>query len=275
METLNKVVENLIHQNGTTSESDGEHCEECGTLIPPLKIFILGKERWVQPVCECYQKKMLQEREVFQNYQKKREVERLFSISDIGERYQEASFNEFVMRKGAENAFKAATHYAENFTAYKLQSLILYGVPGNGKTHLAASVHNHLQKQGKISIFVRMPDLLGKIRATFDKGKQESEEQILKALSICDLLIIDDLGAEKLTDWVEDILYRIIDGRYRMKKPVMATSNLDPELLDGKLGRRIYDRLEEMSQPIENKATSYRREKAKLRTTKFKKFLEE
>lgn len=269
------MVENLVHQNGTTSESEGEICKDCGTLIPPMKIEILGKERWVQPVCECYQKKILQEREQFQNYQKKREVERLFSISDIGERYEEASFNQFTMREGAENVFKATTHYAKNFEEYKLQSLLLYGVPGNGKTHLAASVHNYLKKQGKIVVFVRMPDLLGKIRATFGKDKQESEAQILKALSVCDLLIIDDLGAEKLTDWVEDILYRIIDGRYRMKKPVMATSNLDPELLAGKLGRRIYDRLEEMSQPIENRATSYRREKAKLRTAKFKKFLEE
>lgn len=223
----------------------------------------------VQPVCKCEADIKKQEIEKFQNVQREREVRELFSISDIGERYEKADFENFAIRPGAENALKIAKYYANNFNEFGLESIMLWGIPGNGKSHLAAAVHNHLRKTGKIVVFVSMPDLLKKIKATFNKGNSESEEQILKALNICDLLIIDDIGAEKTSEWVEEIIFLIIDNRYRRKKPIMITSNLDPKFLAGKIGIRAYDRILEMSQPIENKATSYRREAAKGRLSKF------
>ena len=103
MDPITKVVEDLVHQNTTTSKSDGEVCEDCGKHIPPLKLEILGKERWVQPVCECYQKKKLNELADFQNYQRKQDVRKLFSISDIGERYTTSSFQQYAPRPGSEN----------------------------------------------------------------------------------------------------------------------------------------------------------------------------
>lgn len=272
---MGNLFDKLATQNGTNSQSEGVRCEYCDTLIPPLKVEVMGKERWVQPVCKCESIKIKEELKRYENHQREREVERLFSISDIGDRYKDITFDNFLHREGSEKAFKIAKYYAEHFDEFGLESIMLWGVPGNGKTHLAAATHNYLKTLGKIVVFVSMPELLERIRSTFDKNNPESEVQILKALSICDLLIIDDIGAEKPSPWVEDIVYRIIDGRYRRKRPIMATSNLEPKRLAGVIGTRSYDRMVEMSQPIENTATSYRREVAKGRMSKFDELLRE
>lgn len=262
-------MQDLLTKTGTTSHSEGVRCEHCNEIVPPLEIEVLGNTRWVQPICKCEADIQKAELETYKNAQREREVRELFSISELGERFEESDFTNFDSRPGAETAEKIAKYYANNFEEFGLESILLWGVPGNGKSHLAAAVHNQLRKQGKVVVFVSMPDLLNKIKATFNKGNNESEQQILKALNICDLLIIDDIGAEKTSDWVQEIVFLIIDNRYRRNKPVMATSNLEPKQLAGQIGRRSYDRMVEMSQPIENKATSYRRQVAKNRLSKF------
>lgn len=255
---------------GTTSQSKGENCIHCGALIPPLEVEILGKCRWVQPVCQCVADKLREDIKRAENMQREREVRELFSISNIGDRYEHVSFENFQPREGAEKSFKIAQHYTNNFENFGLESILFWGVPGNGKSHLAAAIHNELIKQHRVVVFISMPDLLEKIKATFsNKQSKESESKILKALNLCDLLIIDDIGAEKTSDWVQEVIFRIVDSRYRRKKPILATSNLEPKLLSERIGARAYDRLVEMSQPIENKATSYRREIAKNRISKF------
>lgn len=254
---------------GTTSQSKGENCIHCETLIPPLEVEVLGKIRWVQPVCQCVADKLREEIKRAESFQREREVRELFSISNIGERFETVSFENFQSREGAEKTFKIARHYAEHFEEFGLESILFWGVPGNGKSHLAAAIHNELIKQHKVIVFISMPELLEKIKATFNKQSKENESQILKALNLCDLLIIDDIGAEKASEWVQEVIFRIVDARYRRKKPILATSNLEPKLLSDRIGARAYDRLVEMSQPIENKATSFRRLIAKNRVSKF------
>lgn len=272
---MNKAVDILFSMTGTSSQSEGVKCTYCGNVVPPLKVELLGNTRWVQPICECEAKKNKEEIIKFQNVQREREVRELFSISDIGERYESAGFDEFEVRIGAENAYKIAIHYSQNFEEFGLESLLLWGEPGNGKSHLAAAIHNNLRKQNKVVVFISMPDLLKKIRSTFNRNSEESEEQILRALNLCDLLIIDDIGAEKVSEWVQEVIFIIVDSRYRRNRPILATSNLEPKQLADRIGKRAYDRLVEMSQPIENKATSYRREIAKNRVSKFDRLINE
>lgn len=275
METLQKIIEDLAAKNMTDSLSEGKKCPHCGEVVPPLEIEVLGKKRWVQPVCKCEADIQKAEIETYKNAQREREVRELFAISDLGDRFENASFDNYQTRPGAEKAEKISRYYAENFSEFGLESILLWGIPGNGKSHLAAAVHNHLRKQGKVVVFVSMPELLKRIKSTFGNGNKESEQQILKALNICDLLIIDDIGAEKTSDWVQEIIFLIIDNRYRRNKPVMATSNLEPKELAERIGKRSYDRVLEISQPIENKATSYRREVARGRVSKFDRIINE
>jgi DNA replication protein DnaC len=91
----------------------------------------------------------------------------------------------------------------------------------------------------------------------------------MRALLECDLLILDDIGAEKVTDWVEETIFNIIAGRYRKEFPIFYTSNLQPKELLDKLGKRSYDRMIETSVMVENKATSYRKFIAKERMKRF------
>ncbi|MED4076325.1 ATP-binding protein [Lysinibacillus fusiformis] len=268
MKGIAKVMNDIVTTNMTASHSS-EICNHCGNEIKAIPVEVLGRTRWVQPVCQCEQDIKKAEVERLIRAKEENEVRTLFSISNIGDRYLNANFDNFLMRQGAEKAFKAAKYYAENFAEFGAESLLLWGDVGNGKTHLAASVHNHLVAQGKVVVFISMPELLGKIRATFNKNNNESEQQIMKALMICDLLIIDDLGAEKISDWVLETMFQIFDGRSRRKKPILATSNLNPKDLPEQIGKRIPDRLIEMSQPVKNEATSYRREIAKGRLSKF------
>lgn len=262
-----------MDQNQTTSPY--KLCSICHEPVPAIEVDVMGMKRWVQPKCKCEVEAFDAEQKEFQNFQREREVRELFSISQVGDRYLQADFKNFQMRAGSENALKVSQYYVDKFETFGRESLLLWGDPGNGKTHLAAAIHNALREKGMVVVFVSMPDLLSKIKATFNRNNKESEEQILRALSICDLLIIDDLGAEKTSDWVEETIFKIIDNRYRRNKPILATSNMAPKELPEQIGKRANDRIVEMMQPIENKATSFRREHAKERFGQFKAFLQE
>lgn len=258
----------VIAKSQTTSHSS-KTCPYCQNEVPAIEVELFGRKRWVQPVCLCEQDAKKAAMDKLIRAKEENEVRELFSISNIGDKFLNASFENFEVRNGSENAYKIAKHYAEHYEEYGYDSIMLWGEPGNGKTHLAAAVHNHLIAQEKTVVFISMPELLNKIKATFNRNNKETEQQILKALNVCDLLVIDDLGAEKTSDWVQEMVFTIIDGRYRREKPILATSNIEPNYLIDKIGKRAYDRILEMSQPIENKATSYRREIAKQRMSKF------
>jgi DNA replication protein DnaC len=231
---------------------------------------LFGKKRYVQPVCECVAEKLDEDTKKAADRLREQELKRLFSINDLGERFNESSFSNFMIRQGAESCFKIAQKYVNEFEEWEGESLMFWGEPGNGKSHLATAVANELTSRGKRVVFISMPDLLEKIKATFNKNSVESEADIMRGLQMCDLLVIDDIGAEKVSDWVQEVIFRIVDGRYKKVKPIMATSNLEPKELAERIGKRAYDRLIEISQPIKNEATSYRREKAKARMERFK-----
>lgn len=261
------MLNNIVNQN--IADSASKLCEHCGQFVEAIEVNICGIVRKVQPVCQCEKDRVLAETHRIQKAKEDNELRALFSISNLGYKYLNVTFDDFIIREGMDKVHKITKHYALNFDEFGYESLLIWGDPGNGKTMLVAAVHNHLKQQGKTVVFITMPELLGKIKATFNRNNIESEEQIMKGLMACDLLIIDDLGAEKVSDWVQETIFRIIDGRVKCKKPILATSNLSIEQLDDKLGKRISDRLTEVSQPLENRATSYRVEIAKQRRGKF------
>lgn len=252
--------------------SDQEHvCPYCGKVVPKFSFTLTSskgvpKVFTVQPACKCeaeaYDRGIL---EVVER-KEKNEIERKFAISSLGDRFAESRFDTFQARNGAEKAYTYAKQYAQSFPDYGGDGLLIWGEPGNGKSHLAAAVCHTVKEKGYIPVFQSVPELLERIRHTFSGRKNaESERGIMDALLECDLLVLDDIGAEKVTDWVQDILFRIVDGRYRQKKPILYTSNLRPSELQERLGGRIYDRMMETSLLIENKATSFRMEVAKQR----------
>jgi DNA replication protein DnaC len=269
MASMGEGMAQLIGElSGVRSASEEYICPHCKQSVPKKVIRVLDREFVVQPVCACEWKAIEAEQRRKEREEQMRKIDDMFGLPAIDQRFAGASFENYTIRPGSENAYRFARRYAESFNPENYESLMLWGDPGNGKTHLAAAVRNHLRGKGKIVVFMCVPELLAKIRSTFGGRSKESEAEIMRGLMSCELLILDDIGAEKLTDWVQDVMFRIIDGRYRTSKPTMYTSNLSPNDLRDRLGQRIYDRVIECSLAIENKATSYREEKAQARLNK-------
>lgn len=270
-ESIGRVMTRIVNTSACNEETEGYTCEHCNKYIAAITVEVpqLRIKNKILPTCECVVEREEAKIREAQNFAKKREIEKLFSISNLGERFSKSTFESFLDRNGSETAYKIAMKYVKTFKEWNGESLMIWGDPGNGKTHLAAAIVNELSEKGYIVVFQSVPELLQRIRSTFNSENKENETQIMRALLECDLLILDDIGAEKTTEWVEEKLFNIIDGRYRKELPTLYTSNLQPKELQNQVGKRSYDRMVETSLTVENKAESYRREIAKQRLQRF------
>lgn len=270
-ESIGSVMTRIVNTSACNEETEGYTCEHCNKYIAAITIEVpeLLIKNKILPTCECVVEREEAKIREAQNFAKKREIEKLFSISNLGERFSKSTFESFLDRNGSETAHKIAMKYVKTYKEWNGESLMVWGEPGNGKTHLAAAIASELSKKGYIVVFQSVPELLQRIRSTFNNENKENETQIMRALLECDLLILDDIGAEKTTEWVEEKLFNIIDGRYRKELPTLYTSNLQPKEIQNQVGKRSYDRMVETSLIVENKAESYRREIAKQRLQRF------
>ena len=270
-ESIGRVMTRIVNTSACSEETEGYTCEHCNKYIAAITVEVpqLRIKNKILPTCECVVEREEAKIREAQNFAKKREIEKLFSISNLGERFSKSTFESFLDRNGSETAYKVAVKYVKTFKEWNGESLMLWGEPGNGKTPLAAAIVNELSKKGYIVVFQSVPELLQRIRSTFNSENKENETQIMRALLECDLLILDDIGAEKTTEWVEEKLFNIIDGRYRKELPTLYTSNLEPKELKNQVGKLSYDRMVETSLTVKNEAASYRREIAKQRLQRF------
>ena len=125
--------------------------------------------------------------------------------------------------------------------------LWLMGDTGTGKTTLAMLVSKETLKHGHSVAIYSLPKLLARIRSTFDaQAGEESYSEFFERLCDVDLLHIDDLGAEKQTEWVLEQLYALINERYEREKPIVVTTNLDQLELEKQIGERTVSRLVEI-----------------------------
>ena len=151
-----------------------------------------------------------------------------------------------------------ARKYVDNFPEMKKRGkgLLLYGTVGTGKTYTAACIANELISRGRpclVTNFARITNTL--------QGMFEGKQRYLDDFNRLDLLVIDDLAAERDTSYMNEMIFNIIDSRYRSGKPLIVTSNLTKAdlMASGSIDRqRIYSRLLEMCVPIEVKGTDRR-----------------
>lgn len=142
----------------------------------------------------------------------------------------------------------------ERYLKGEIDGLLFVGRAGTGKTVLASLLTRGLiAKNGAEVQFVSVPSLLADLRDTFSKNNQQGAAQKVKNLIAAEHLILDDLGAEKTTDWTTEILYLIINGRYVEKKGIIVTSNCFPSELASRLGERTLSRLAEMCELVKFK----------------------
>ena len=272
----------------TKEELQIKNCKFCGKELQPIGLYMKVLDRWKwyhrgsYEDCDCpeaveYRKKIEEElareraererREKERAYREK--IERLLKESKLGERFKSRTFENFEITKKNKFAYEIAKKYADEFEKYLKSGLGLMftGSYGAGKTHLAAAICHELIKKGFQPIFGTMITLLEKIKATYDEYALENEEQIINKYLSCDLLIIDDLGKEKPSEWALEKLYYIINSRYEAMKPVVITSNYDIERLKVRLtlkdnsetAEAIISRLYEMCRGVHLDDEDYRK----------------
>lgn len=144
----------------------------------------------------------------------------------------------FIVDGGNAKAFKLT----KKFIADEIDGLFLYGGVGTGKTMLATKIL--YEYKWKSARFIGVSKLLSELRDTFNTNKRYTT--IIDNLIKYELLVLDDLGAEKITDWTVEVLYLIINGRYENMKKLIVTSNCSPKLLSKRLNDRITSRIIEM-----------------------------
>src|SRR5438876_10510681 len=132
-----------------------------------------------------------------------------------------------------------------------VKGLVLMGGCGTGKTHLAVAALQEIiqsDKPGKL-LFSNFQDLIQEIQASFDPESPVDKSEILRPLLEADLLVLDELGSQKPSNFVHDILYYVINTRYNNVRTTIFTTNYADDLTD-RIGDRLCSRLFEMTYPI-------------------------
>ena len=131
------------------------------------------------------------------------------------------------------------------------RGLWLFGDTGTGKTTLAMLISKAALAAGRSVAIYSLPKLLARIRQTYDaEPGGDSYLAFFERLTAVDLLHIDDLGAEKRSDWVLEQLYALVNERYEAERSVLITTNLPHEELEEQIGQRTVSRLSQMCDEI-------------------------
>src|SRR2546421_11024622 len=186
--------------------------------------------------------------------------------SNIPKRYQHCTLGNFTAyNESLEKAVAQAKRMADAFPDVP-RGLFLEGQPGVGKTHLAVAVLKQaIQTTGARGLFYDTRDLLRVIRSTYDPSTRTTELDILRPVMTAELLVLDDLGAEKTSEWVDETMNLIVNTRYNERRLTIFTSNYadipdetEPNSLLFRIGARMRSRLNEMCEFVVLDGADYR-----------------
>ena len=255
------MITDAISENVSKSESESEYMGEDGLLHcgvchrkTQVEIEFLGKKKKVRCICDCEKKEL----DAHKEKERQEELERQRRIC-----FAETNMVNWTFENDdGKNAklSEAMKNYVKNFTDFKKdgKGLLLYGTVGTGKTYYAACIANSLIDQGYSVLMTNFARLTNQIQ-----GRFEDKQEFIDSINKYTLLIIDDLGAERKSDFMQEMVFNIIDSRYRSGLPFIITTNLTAEEIKKPQEicySRIYDRVLERCFPIEVTGVSRRRQ---------------
>ncbi len=197
---------------------------------------------------------------------KQKKQSNLIERARIPKRYTDCHFHSYkVFNASQERAFRYASRLSMEYPAVE-RGLLFTGTVGVGKTHLAVSILKSLTERGFSCLFYEFGSLLKSIQDSYNSVSQTSELKILSPVFDAEILVLDEIGAAKPTDWVRDTMAHIINSRYNDRKLTIFTTNYHDErnsereeTLEERIGVRLRSRLREMCRTVVISGEDYRK----------------
>lgn len=258
-------IERAAAQNIRAEQGDYEvdgllYCGKCNTP-KQVRVNVLGQERTPMCLCKCAAEQKEREEAERKRQEFEKRVKELRKSGFPDEEMLKWTFDKDD--KTNQKLSTVAINYANNFKKMREdgKGLLLYGDVGVGKTFAAACIANALIDCGIPCLVTNFTRLVNTIGGMFD-GKQE----YIDRFNMFPLLVIDDLATERDSEFVSEIVYTIIDSRYRAGLPLIVTTNLTGAELENATNtkkKRIYSRLYEMCIPIKCEGEDRRKQRLK------------
>lgn len=255
-----RAAESIKEEAGDYRKDGLLYCGKCNTA-KECYVELFGRIRTPRCLCKCAKEARDREEEA--------RKQRMFN--ERVQRYRAMGFPESEMSNWtfdrddgkSPQMTQAMKKYVENFAHFREQGkgLLLFGNVGTGKTFHAACVANALIDTGVPCLVTNFARIANTVQGLFD-GRQEYYDSLNKF----PLLVLDDLSAERKTEYMQEIVFNVIDARYRAKLPLIVTTNLTREELMHPADityQRIFSRLFEMCTPIEVAGTDRRHDALK------------
>lgn len=286
MNSLKDIINEMLTKTGR-SEAVGNdfvgeggllYCGKCGTKKETKICFptVGGKTemKTVPCVCKCRQEELEDQRRADEYREKQQRISSLRQCSLIETKFKKARLMDYTVTDDNRKVFDLAKKYVSGFKEMyrKNQGILFWGEVGTGKSYTAACIANELIENMHTVIMTSFVKILQDIQTM-----KVDEGAWIKKLQGVELLIVDDLGTERNTEYALEKVYNVIDSRYRSGKPLILTTNLvlkDMIQTTDIRYRRIYDRIFEMCYPVHVKGRSYREAEAARRFDNMQKLLQ-
>src|SRR5260370_38118827 len=220
---------------------------------------------------------------------------RVMERARVPKRYEHCDFESYVTdladgktwttqhSQSLKNAKLLTQGFVRDYPGSAEKGLLLMGPSGVGKTHLAVASLKELVRRGHGGLFCDYRELLKEIQASYNPARESTEMGILEPIRTVEILVLDDLGASKPSDWVRDIVGIVLNARYNERRTTIITTNyydnpasegeatrlasgkliapIREDALEQRIGSRMRSRLYEMCRTVEVSAPDFRGEK--------------
>jgi DNA replication protein DnaC len=222
---LTQIVSASIESLG----SSDRHCTVCGRRLEARTIDLPGIGRRVVPVaCRCETEQLKRE----ENKAALRERNgNLHNFSDDDQMVAGATFANYKPEPGTARGYQVAKDFAENVEEWGPRGFYLYGDNGSGKSHLLSAVVNHLRQRGYSAIYTTAKTLIQNAKPAAAKA------EVLNAYKVCDVLVIDEIGADVPANWEIGDLFTVMNAR-QGRRPVLYGSNFSIRDLEARMNER-------------------------------------
>ncbi len=252
-------------REGDYYEGEILYCGKCREARREY-VTVRGQKFLVTKLCACDIESIERENARKEEERAALKVNENKSASNIDPMYATASLATFDQESDNKGAYNLAKNYVAQFPEMlkRNQGLLFWGDVGTGKTYTACCIANELLERGHTVYSLSFAQLFQKVNGY----STEQEEELMERVKTVDLLILDDLGAERSSDYGNEKVYAVIDTRYRIGKPTIFTTNMTlsqmKETYDIRQ-KRLYDRIFQTCFPLQFNGNSRRVDEARER----------